>query len=178
MYRYAAICYRIPPRCAAFGLQYGSAGRHGHNWKHNITVLKKPGSYSGFHSAAPLALHPRTITLQESNMKTKTTRLAFALLTTLSALGATAALAPAAQAQVVGVDVRIGTPPPAPRYEVVPAPRHGYAWAPGYWAWNGHRHIWIGGHWERVRRDYARYEPAHWQPGPGGWVFIPGHWVR
>ena len=114
MYRYAAICYRIRPRCAAFGAAIRSGGRRGHNWKHNITVLKKPGSYSGFHSAAPLALHPRITTLQESNMKTKTTRLAFALLTTLSALGATAALAPAAQAQVVGVDVRIGTPPPRP----------------------------------------------------------------
>lgn len=74
-------------------------------------------------------------------MKKTTSRLTFALLTTLCALGATVATAPAAQAQVVGVDVRIGTPPPAPRYEVVPPPRHGYAWAPGYWAWNGHRHI-------------------------------------
>ena len=34
---------------------------------------------------------------------------------------------------VVEVNVR----PPAPRVVVVPAPRVGYAWAPGYWRWNG-----------------------------------------
>ncbi|MBP0598937.1 YXWGXW repeat-containing protein [Herbaspirillum sp. LeCh32-8] len=113
-------------------------------------------------------------------MKTTTTRLSFALLTALTAVGATLAAAPAAQAQVVGsVNVRIGTPPPAPRYEAAPPPRRGYAWAPGYWAWDGHRHVWVGGHWEQVRRGYARYEPAHWQQGPrGGWHFVPGHWMR
>ena len=112
-------------------------------------------------------------------MKTTTTRLAFAFLTTLAAVGATVAMAPAAQAQVVGVDVRIGNAPPPPRYEAAPPPRHGYVWAPGYWAWDGHRHVWAAGHWERLHRGYARYEPAHWQQGPrGGWHFIPGHWVR
>jgi hypothetical protein len=177
MYRSAVICYRNR-RCGAFS-ERRTAG-----WKPLIHLetqhysLKEARLLQWFSQRAPLALHPRNTHLQESDMKTKTTRLAFVLLATLSTLGATAALAPAAQAQVVGVDVRIGTPPPAPRYEVVPAPRHGYAWAPGYWAWNGHRHVWVGGHWERMRRHYARYEPAHWQPGPGGWVFIPGHWVR
>src|SRR5437870_6580112 len=29
------------------------------------------------------------------------------------------------------VEVYLNAPPPAPRYEVVPAPRHGYVWIPG-----------------------------------------------
>ena len=41
------------------------------------------------------------------------------------------------------VEVQIAPPPP--RVEVVPAPRVGYVWAPGYWRWNGHRHVWING---------------------------------
>ena len=32
----------------------------------------------------------------------------------------------------------VRTAPPPPRDEVVPAARHGYAWAPGYWNWNGY----------------------------------------
>lgn len=31
--------------------------------------------------------------------------------------------------------------PPQPRYEVVPAPRRGYVWAPGYWNARGNRHV-------------------------------------
>ena len=37
---------------------------------------------------------------------------------------------PASAEVAIFVDVA----PPAPRYEVVPVPRHGYAWQPGYWA--------------------------------------------
>lgn len=44
-----------------------------------------------------------------------------------SAIGATALPALAA----VYVDVA----PPSPREEVIPTPRHGYVWAPGYWDW-------------------------------------------
>ena len=49
-------------------------------------------------------------------------------------------------------DVEVAPPPP--RVEVVPAPRPGYVWAPGYWAWEGGRHVWRGGHWVVVRPGY------------------------
>ena len=39
---------------------------------------------------------------------------------------------------IVDIDVA----PPAPREEVVPAPRVGFVWAPGYWNWDGHKHVW------------------------------------
>jgi YXWGXW repeat-containing protein len=57
----------------------------------------------------------------------------------VSALAAAALAAPgAAQART---DVSISIGPPAPIYEPVPPPRVGYIWAPGYWDWNGHRHV-------------------------------------
>ncbi|MBI4190293.1 MAG: YXWGXW repeat-containing protein [Betaproteobacteria bacterium] len=55
------------------------------------------------------------------------------LLCPVIALGATAV---PAEAQVnFSIGVEIG-PPPA-RVEIIPAPRPGFVWAPGYWAWNG-----------------------------------------
>lgn len=54
----------------------------------------------------------------------------------LAALGVASAgamsYAPTATAGV-DVSVGIGVAPPPPRYEVVPPPRAGYVWAPGYW---------------------------------------------
>ncbi|VVE23628.1 signal peptide protein [Pandoraea morbifera] len=82
------------------------------------------------------------------------------------------AVAPA-HAQV-GVSISIGAPPP-PRYEPVPPPRAGYVWAPGFWDWDGHRHEWRGGHWERVRPGYAYRAPA-WHQGPHGWQLDRGGW--
>jgi WXXGXW repeat (2 copies) len=48
----------------------------------------------------------------------------------------------------ISLDVVIHTPPPPVRVEVVPAPRPGYVWAPGYWSWDSGRHIWHEGYWE------------------------------
>jgi len=60
--------------------------------------------------------------------------------------------APAFARVNLNFDVEV-VPPPA-RVEVVPAPRPGYVWAPGYWAWEGGRHVWRGGHWVVVRPGY------------------------
>lgn len=83
-----------------------------------------------------------------------------------------------AEARVV-VDVGIGVPPPLPRPLPPPPPRAGYAWAPGFWRWDAplHRHVWVDGHWERVRAGYA-YRPAHWVRRGPDWRFVPGHWAR
>ncbi len=80
----------------------------------------------------------------------------------------------AAQAQV-GVNIIIGTPPPPVRYEVVPRPRHGYVWAPGYWGWNGRQYIWIQGHWERVRPGWL-YQRPQWRHERNGWYLDRGGW--
>src|SRR5258708_37637645 len=36
-------------------------------------------------------------------------------------------------------------PPAVPDYEQPPAPRDGYIWTPGYWAWTGDGYEWVQG---------------------------------
>lgn len=74
-------------------------------------------------------------------------------------------------------DVYLNFAPPAPRVEVVPAPRAGYVWVPGYWEWRGHKHFWVSGRWLRERRGY-HYAPARWEEHEGRWVFRGGGWNR
>jgi hypothetical protein len=91
------------------------------------------------------------------------------------ALASTAAVLPA---QAFARDVVVvRTAPPPPRHEVVPAARHGYEWAPGYWNWNwnGHRYVWMRGHWERVRPGYVWHRPE-WRQGDRGWQLDRGGW--
>ena len=58
------------------------------------------------------------------------------ILALLLASSATALSLPAA------AEIYVNIAPPAPRYEVVPAPRVGYVWVPGFWDWRGNRHVW------------------------------------
>jgi hypothetical protein len=75
----------------------------------------------------------------------------------------------------VNLDVDIGVAPPAPQVEVVPAARPGYVWTPGYWNWDGGRHVWVGGTWVAERPGYA-YAPARWEERNGRHHFVAGHW--
>ena len=77
------------------------------------------------------------------------------------------------EAKTIIVEV---APPPA-RVEVVPAPRVGYVWAPGYWEWRGHRHQWHNGYWVRERHGY-RWAPHRWVEHSGRWEFENGRWER
>ena len=79
-----------------------------------------------------------------------------------------------AQAQV-NFNIVIGNPPPPPRYEVIPGPRAGYVWAPGYWNWDGRRHDWRAGHWERVRAGQV-YSRPQWVQADNGWRLQEGGW--
>ena len=75
------------------------------------------------------------------------------------------------------VDIELNFGPPPQRVEVVPAPRHGYVWAPGYWDWRGKKHVWVKGHWFAERRGYA-YQPHRWVEHEGRWSLERGHWDR
>lgn len=75
----------------------------------------------------------------------------------------------------VSVNIILGDAPPPVRYEVVPAPRNGYVWAPGYWNWSGNRHVWSNGHWERNRPDYSYAQPQ-WRQENDGWRLDRGGW--
>lgn len=104
-------------------------------------------------------------------MKTKKHAAAIALVAIVVAGGTVSA-----QAGVdVNVDIRV--PPPARRYEPVPSPRAGFVWVEGFWAWNGRRHEWVGGHWEAVRPGYF-YRQPHWAHEGDHWRFREGIWER
>ena len=86
-------------------------------------------------------------------------------------------MAPISQAQA-GVFVGVQVAPPAPVYEPLPPPRIGFIWAPGYWRWNGYRHVWVGGRYMRARPGYRYYAPR-WEQGPrGDWRFRGDGWQR
>lgn len=75
----------------------------------------------------------------------------------------------------ININIDIGVAPPAPRYEVVPAPRSGYSWAPGYWQWEGQRHVWAAGRWIEARPD-SYWVADRWEPKNGRHHFKPGRW--
>jgi hypothetical protein len=104
-------------------------------------------------------------------MKTKTILAAAAAL-----LIGSAAFAPI-QAFARDSVVVVRTAPPAPRHESVPQARRGYEWVPGYWNWNGRRHVWTRGHWERARRGYVYHQPE-WRQDGDSWRMNRGGWQR
>lgn len=80
-------------------------------------------------------------------------------------------------ASAVSFDVEIAPPPP--RYEVIPPPRAGYVWAPGYWRWDPrhHHHVWVGGRY--MRGHHGEHWVAHsWHEHDGRYRFEDGHWER
>ena len=85
-----------------------------------------------------------------------------------------AALAASALPAVARTDVFVSVAPPAPRYEVAPAPRAGFVWAPGYWDWRRGSYHWVGGHWNRPRPGYL-YHPVRWVHRDGGY-YRAGGW--
>jgi hypothetical protein len=93
----------------------------------------------------------------------------------LGALAAASIGMTSAPAAAVGIYLDIA--PPAPRYEVVPAPRAGYTWAPGVWEWRNGQHVWVRGHWVRERRGMY-WHPDRWEQVDGRWMFKRGAWDR
>jgi hypothetical protein len=92
--------------------------------------------------------------------------------------GAAVVAAPAfAQLQA---EVYVPVAPPPPRVEVVPVlPANRVEverWQPGYWSWNGHEHIWVGGHYVARPQVRAEWIPGRWEQRPRGWVYVEGRW--
>ena len=86
------------------------------------------------------------------------------------------ALASPALAQI-NISVDLGLAPPPPRYEVVQEVRPGHVWIPGFWYWEGHRHVWADGHWEKARPG-ERWVPARWEQRGDRHHYEPGRWER
>ena len=95
---------------------------------------------------------------------------------TLGIVALTATYATTSEASTpVGISVRIAPPPL--RHEIIPVPRRGYVWVPGYWNWRGNRHVWVAGSWVRERRGYI-YQPHRWEQRGDRWYFNRGRWDR
>ena len=77
-----------------------------------------------------------------------------------------------ANAQIV---IRIGPPPPRP-VEVIPAPRSGYVWVPGYHRWDGHGYVWVHGAYRRPPHEGAVWVEGDWREERGGHVWHAGYW--
>jgi hypothetical protein len=67
--------------------------------------------------------------------------------------------------------------PPPIQYEAVPVLAPTQIWAPGYWAWNGDRHVWVRGR-AISKRDGYRWAPDNWVQTGNGYSRQPGYWVR
>jgi hypothetical protein len=87
---------------------------------------------------------------------------------------AAATLAGAAPA-FADVELWVNTAPPAPRHEVVPAPRAGYVWAPGYYDYRSGHYAWQAGHWEREHHGQY-WHPSRWVEHDGRWNLQRGGW--
>jgi len=70
-----------------------------------------------------------------------------------------------------------GAAPPPIRVEPMPPPRVGYVWAPGFWEWRGHEHVWVAGRWVGERRGY-HWIPDRWEQRGPHWHHERGHWER
>ena len=78
-------------------------------------------------------------------------------------------------------DIRISVAPPTLRYEVIPQPRYGHVWTPGYWDYrthrHGYRHVWVSGYWLAERPGYY-YQPHRWVQRGGYWHSERSRWDR
>lgn len=47
-------------------------------------------------------------------------------------------------------------------YEIrSPRPDAGYVWQNGHWTWNGHRNVWVAGHWVRTYPEHYARRPYY-----------------
>jgi len=72
--------------------------------------------------------------------------------------------------------VVVAPPPPRPELHRTPCPGIGFVWIDGYWAWQGGRHVWIGGRWDRPPHGHHRWVAPRWEHRRGGYFFIDGCW--
>ena len=75
------------------------------------------------------------------------------------------------------VTLYVDAAPPAPRHEVVPAPRAGYVWQPGVWEYRNNHHVWHKGYWVKERHGYY-WHPSRWEQRDGRWYMERGKWDR
>ena len=79
----------------------------------------------------------------------------------------------AANAQYTAI---VAIAPPAPQYEVVPAPRSGFVWDAGHWQFRNNQYVWVPGRWVQARSGYDWQERRWVQRANGEWILVGGTW--
>ena len=79
----------------------------------------------------------------------------------------------------VGISVGIA-PPPLPVYVQPACPGDGYAWTPGYWAWDpdADSYYWVPGSWVLAPEVDLLWTPCWWGWQDGAYCFHNGYWGR
>ena len=96
------------------------------------------------------------------------------LVSTLFAVGMIGAVAMPLPS-LADVAVFVDRAPPAAQVEIVPGPRQGYVWSPGYYNYENDRHVWVKGESVRERDGYS-YQPTRWVERDGRWNLERSHW--
>jgi hypothetical protein len=99
------------------------------------------------------------------------------LVSALIAAGTMGAVSLPLPGSAQSVEIYVNSPPPPPPVEVVPAPRSGYVWTPGYYEYSNNSYNWVGGKWEAERPGYV-YRSSTWVERDGRWVFQSSRWER
>ena len=95
----------------------------------------------------------------------------------VSALVAAGFIGMAPVALAADVDVYVNVAPPAPQYEVVPAPRPGHIWSPGHYVYRDGRHVWVAGSYIAERPGYVYHAPR-WVERSGRYYYQAPRWDR
>lgn len=79
----------------------------------------------------------------------------------------------------VGIAYYAPVPPPPLRVEpIIVSPGPGNVWINGYWGYEGGRHVWHAGHYERPPHPGAHYVAPRWERKGNRYAFREGHWNK
>jgi hypothetical protein len=76
------------------------------------------------------------------------------------------------------LDISVSYGPPAlPVYDQPTCPAEGYAWTPGYWAWDpDYGYYWVPGTWVSAPQTGYLWTPPWWGWNEGSYIFHEGYW--
>jgi hypothetical protein len=69
-------------------------------------------------------------------------------------------------------------PPPAIEEHHGLAPGPGNIWIAGFWGYEGGRHVWHAGHWDKPPAANFHYVEPRWDRKGSQYAFREGHWQK
>lgn len=84
-------------------------------------------------------------------------------------------LAIASSSAIGQIAIRIG-PPPVVVEHPGPPPHRGWVWIQGHHRWDGHRYVWVPGHYAHPPHPGAVWVPDRYDHRGNGYVYVHGYW--